>query len=150
MLWFFLMVMMFFGFVVLVSAAFTPGARPPADDALVGKEVARKREVQAKAGTFDVVLIKMPSAYEDRCYRIELMKNGMLVHKNIDFFDQDASYTEVIKGFIKEFDRRMAEKHAEEQAEADQRFEVEVWDGDVYEDNVTEIPKRVEDKASNS
>lgn len=150
MIWFFLMVMMSFGFAVLVSAALTPSARPSADNPLTGKEVARKRDVQAKAGTFDAVLIKMPSAYEDRCYRIELMKNGMLVHKNIDFFDKDASYTEVIKEFFKEFDRRMAEKHAEEQAEADQRFEVEAWDGDVYEDNVTEMPKREEEKASNS
>lgn len=103
------------------------------------RKTAVKKGVKGRTGTYDIKLFDVPSPYEDRCFRIEFYQKGRLVHKDIDYLSEDAAYTEVIKHFVKKMDEKFEK---EINTEASGRFDVESWDGEVYEENAVEFPKK--------
>ncbi|PRO66043.1 hypothetical protein [Alkalicoccus urumqiensis] len=142
MFWFFLIMVVSLGFVIAMTGMLLTIGKKPQPDAR-GREVASDKTVEARSGTYKASLVQMPSPYEnERCFRVELKKNGHLAHKNIAFFDAAESYTDVLKAFVKEFDRQQEIDSGRRSREEEQRIDLETWDGDVYEDNVTELPKR--------
>jgi hypothetical protein len=138
MLWFLMMLVIVFAFVITITLIDQKAEKKKPGD----KKAAVKKSVKARTGTFDVTLYEVPSAYEDRCFRIEFHQKAAFVHKDIDYLPSTYTYTDVIKHFVKKFDELKDSERSEKQQQEAARFELEHWDGDVYEEDTVEIPKK--------
>lgn len=141
MFWIFMMLGATFVFIITI-VAINVDAREKNNKYELGKEAAKKENVKTKHGTYDVKLWKAPSPYADQCFRTEFSQKGKVVHKDIAYFDTQESYTDIIKHFVKEFDKKKKEEWSLEDQAASNQFELEAWDGDVYEEDTMELPKK--------
>lgn len=145
MFWIFMIILASFAFVltiIIADAAIDKNKKKTKPK----KADVKKSEVKTKHGTYDVKLWEVASPYEERCFRIEFLQKGTMVDKNIAFFHPQERYVDIIKYFVEVFDNtKLEEQKIKSQQEID-RFELEAWDGDVYEENTTELPKEKKKK----
>lgn len=141
MFWIFMIVVVTFVFIITLELAGVD-KKEQRKRGKPSKEDAKKNGVKTKHGTYDVKLWRVPFPYDDPCYRIEFLQKGAVEYKDIRFFHKDDSYTDVIKKFVKAFDKTKKKEWMEKDMDASQKFELEAWDGDVYEEETMELPKK--------
>ncbi|PTL40004.1 hypothetical protein [Alkalicoccus saliphilus] len=135
MFWIFMIVTITFVFILTAVVIDKSDGKKSPDH----KKAASKKEVKGRTGTYDVKLFEVPSPYDDECFRVEFYQKSRLVHKNIDYLPEGTSYTEAIKHFTKKLDETIEK---EQGRAASRKFDLETWDGDVYEDEAVDLPKK--------
>ncbi|SDO23250.1 hypothetical protein [Alkalicoccus daliensis] len=141
MFWIFMMLGATFTFIIAITAI-NADAKQKMNKSELGKEAAKKNGVKTKHGKYDIKIWKVSNPYPDLCFRTEFSQKGKLVHKDIAYFDNEESYTDVMKYFVKEFDKKKKEESSMEDRASLNQFELEAWDGDVYEEDTVELPKQ--------
>ncbi|QKS70035.1 hypothetical protein FLK61_25005 [Paenalkalicoccus suaedae] len=96
----------------------------------------RKRGIKGKLGRYNADLYS-----HKRGIRVELFAHS----GQFTYLSEAEDYKEAVRAAVIAYEAEMIAAKERAEAESKRQFDVEAWDGDVYEEEVTEVPKKKAD-----